>query len=379
MLAGCENWGTHPLAENGVALFLADDKPIYAADVLDEAGRPVLPRQSPYEKQVQLFITQGGAPDRGAYLDVQMTPPDRMLLLPYDDTCEQLAGAFRCTAAEDGFATFIVRSESDWSGEVTLSLVGRTKGEDGKVIVRPAGLPAEATDFELIVEGLEGTRVPARFTSLGCVLNAVPDTAFEKWPAGKTRVREAEVRAAPPPDAPGVIVHAPVIVQSFDSEVFITLDKLCGEPRNSRIRVQLDEKGSSPPFYFCFSDLGSPAARIEARSGEKEAERTVDIEVEPRLLRVVTVNPNVTVGLDADVAALSAFNSDIEQVSFTVDVRSSDPTVLHVSTPTFPLPLEGQVSFIQVTPLKAGTAKLLVSPQLLDSPRCESELITVQP
>ena len=57
----------------------------------------------------------------------------------------------------------------------------------------------------------------------------------------------------------------------------------------------------------------------------------------------------------------------------------SDPTVLHVSTPTFPLPLEGQVSFIQVTPLKAGTAKLLVSPQLLDSPRCESELITVQP
>jgi hypothetical protein len=375
-LVGCE--GVHPLSDSGSALFLVDDKPIYAADVIDDAGQPVLPRQSPYEKRVQLFLLAAAAPDRGAYVDIQMSPPDRLLLLPVDETCEKLPGAFRCTSAEDGFASFLVRSESDWSGRVELSLVGRNRGETGEVDVHPAGLPAEATDFELIVEGVAGERIPARFTSLECSLAPVPDSAFDKWPEGETRVRAAEVRAGPPPNTPGVIDHAPVIIQTFDSEVFVTLDPLCPAPRNSRLRVQLDEIGRSPSFYFCFSDLGTANARLAARSGDKSDERTVDVEVEPRLLRVVNTKDVVTVGeIDTDVAVLSAFNSDITQVSFTVDVRSSNPAVLHVSSPTAALPLAFESAFVRVTPLKAGTATIQVTPQLLASPRCDSQPITV--
>jgi hypothetical protein len=392
-VAGCDDFGVHPLSDSGSALFLVDDKPIYAADVLDADLKPVLPRQAPFEKRVQLFMTSAGAPDRGAYLDVQMSPPNTVLLLsdPEDaeKTCEHLSGAFRCTAGEDGLANFLVRSESDWSGTITLSLVGRNRGETGEVIVSPAGLPDQATDFELIVEGLDGVVVPARFTSLDCVLNPVPDTTFDKWPEGKTRVRAAQLRAGFPPDTPGVVEHAPVYAQSFDPEVFLTLDPSCPPPSvdasnpfagTSRLRVQLDGGGVSPSFFFCFSDLGTQGARLSARSGQKSTERTIDVEVEPRLLRVVTLTQQLTVGeIDAEVAALSAFNSDIAQVAFVVDVRSSDPSVLHVSSPTVQLPLAGEIGNVRVTPLKAGTATIQVTPQLLATPRCESEPITVVP
>jgi hypothetical protein len=379
LVLGCES--AHPLANTGAAQFRVSDAPIYAADALAEDGRPILPRQAPFEKNVQLFMTSANAPDHGAYVDVQLSPPNVLLLLSSGDSCELLEGTFRCTAGDDGFANFRVRSESDWSGTAELSLVGReARGERGEIRVNPAGLPEEAANFELIIEGVAGSKVPARYTSLECSLGPVPDTTYEKYPEGLTRVRQAEVRADGPLTAPSVVEHAPVLIDSLDPEVFVSFDDRCTPPGDSRLRVQLDGKGKSPPFFFCFSQLGSSTAQVAIRSGSKRDERLLNVELEPRLLRVVNIQATLTVGqFDVDVATVSAFNTDIEQVSFPVDVRSSDPSVLQVTNPVLLLPLEGQTGLVRVTPLRAGTATIRVTPQLLDSPRCETLTITVQP
>jgi hypothetical protein len=377
-LAGCvpEN---HPLPDSGSARFVLDDRVLYAADVLDDAGRPVLPRQQPYEKLVQVYLSSSGQPDRGAFVDISITPADALRMLPADATCEQLPGAFRCTAGEDGFANFLVRSESDRSGDVTLGIVAReSRNETGEINVSPSGLPSETPNFTLAIDGVEGNKVPARYTTMSCTFNPVPDAAFDKWPAGTTRVREAEVRATPPSLTPGVIHNAPVIVQSLDTEAFVTLDPACPPPRNSRLRVQLDELGRSPSFYFCFSDLGTQNLELVATSGDKLASRPIEVDAEPRLLRVVTTDHEVFVGeQDTEIGAISGFNSDLEQVSFRVDVRSSDPSIVTVSSPTELLPEDGDVQLIRITPVSPGTARVFITPELRDSPRCETDEITV--
>ena len=53
----------HPLGA-GVVTFQYDQSAIYAADVLDDQGKPVLPRQAPYEKRVQLYMATGNEADR---------------------------------------------------------------------------------------------------------------------------------------------------------------------------------------------------------------------------------------------------------------------------------------------------------------------------
>lgn len=380
LLSGCVP-GNHPLSDNGAAEFLFDARPLYAADVIDAEGQPVLPRQDPFEKTIQIFMTHGDAPDRGAYVDVQVSPPGVLHMLPIDDTCEQLPGAFRCTAEKDGFANLMLRSESDWSGEARLTLVGRSNtNEQAIVTVNPAGLPEGQLSFALLMEGTEV--IPRTFASLDCILTPVPDEAFDKWPAGKTRVREAEVRATPPPGTPGVIDHAPVIVQSFHPEVFVTRDPTCPEPRTSRLRVQLDDLGRSPKFYFCFSDIGGTNVRLSAVSGFQASELDVpEVEPEARLLRVVTIPGNefLFVTDQIETVEVSAFNANLEKISFTVDVSSSNTSVLGVANPTEELPGPGQTLRILTTGNGPGTARIRITPELFDEPRCESIDITVLP
>ena len=377
LAAGCVA-DNHPLSPSGNVDFLFDRNPIYAADVLDEHGVPVLPRQSPYEKVVQLYMTNAGAADQGAYVDVQLDPPGVLTLLPIDASCEQLPGTFRCTAAEDGFAQVLVRSESDWSGEAELTLVGRQ--ERSLLRVNPAGLPEEASNFAMVIQGVDAGRIPARYNALSCTLSPEPDETFSKWPEGATRVREAEVRATPPPSSPTVIHHAPVYVEAIHPEVFVTLDPTCPPPRNTKIRVQLDENGESPRFFFCFSDIGGDNAQLVFSSGAKTGEpRTLDIEPEPRLLRVVTTNDDVQSILgQIDVVSVSAFDADLKKVPITVDIKSTDPTVLALSSATAVLPNEGEESkLLFATPLSPGVAKIQVSPELHTTPVCESLSITV--
>ncbi len=354
-----------------------DTTAIYAADVLDEDGKPVLPRQKPYEKRVQLYMSSGNSPDHGAYVDVQLDPPQSLLLLPDDDSCEQLSGSFRCTAQEDGFASFWVRSESDFSGPVTLSIAGRTNDKKS-ITVSPAGLPTGTTSFTMLMEGVEGNKVPARFNALKCILEPLPDSGFEKWPEGTTRVREAEVRASAPSTNPTVINHAPVIIETLHPEAFVTLDPTCPAPRDSRLRVQLDELGRSPKFYFCFSDIGGSGVELSYSSGALSNKTSLTVAPEPRLLRVVTKETQLTAGNSVAAIAISAFDADLDKVSFTVDVTSDKPLILKPEFPTAQLPQKGDTAkLLTIEPLKAGDARILIAPELHEKPVCKSELLTV--
>ncbi len=374
-LAGCVA-DNHPLGE-GDLQFLVDDTPIYAADVLDENGRPVLPRQAPYEKSVQLYMTSGNSADRGAYVDLQVDPPVAFRFIPVDDTCVHLAGTFRCTAEEDGFANFLVRSESDWSGTAEIRVVGRNADTE-TILVRPAGLPVEANNFDLVIEGVENARVVARYDSLQCTLTPTPDNTFDKWQ--RPRVREARVLATPPQNAPTVIEHAPVIVRSLHPEVFVTLDPSCPAPRTSVLRVQLDATGNSPPFFFCFSDVGGSNVAIAFDSGALSAgPRTLQVDAEPRLLRVVTLDDAIPVTeLSAVPIAVSAFDADLRKVAFDVDIRTTDADVLALPRANDRLPGEGaDALLIEVRPVGPGTARIQITPELFASPVCSSDPITV--
>ena len=377
-MMGCVS-DEHPLATGGIATFLFDNSVIFAADVLDDEGNPVLPRQQPFEKVVRMQLLVAGEADQGAYVDVQLDPPGVLRFVPTSDgSCRQMPGAFRCTAQEDGFATFIVRSESDWSGTAEIGLIGRPERDE--IVVHPAGLPEQAFNFTMVIEGVDSFQVPARYNALGCTIEPEPDNAFNKWPAGAVRVREAEVRASPPANAPSVIEHAPVIIETLDSEVFVTLDPECNPPRDSRLRVQLDALGRSPKFYFCFSDIGGDNMLLAFNSGVKiGTPASISVEPEPRLLRIVTQEFDVMAGMGPiEVVSVSAFDADLNKTPLTIDVRSTDPNVLQVQQATAVLPREGEEArLLFAEPRAAGTARIQISPELFSMPLCESETITV--
>ncbi len=374
---------SHPLATDGGLDFLADDAPIFAADVLDPTGAPVLPRQAPFEKRVQLYLTVGAAPDRGAFVDLNVDPPNALVLAPTEDaTCEALAGAFRCTAGADGFASFVVQSDSDASGNAVVRVVGRN--EEQPITIRPAGLPEGSSDFSLLVEGVEGNRVPARYNRLECTLAPVPDGTFDKWPEGVIRVREARVRATPPTVSPASLQHAPVVVESLHTEAFVSLDASCSGAHASRLRVQLDASGESPPFYFCFSDLGGSVPFAFASGDTKGDAVALSVDPEPRLLRVVTTDATIFVNpfQPAKVLEVAAYDSDLNQLALKVDVASSEPEILSVVDATVKLPGkdEGDLPLsVFVLAAAEGEATLSISPSLYSTPSCSSVPIVVAP
>ncbi|MBW2527172.1 MAG: hypothetical protein JRI23_23520 [Deltaproteobacteria bacterium] len=394
----------HPLPASGTVEILLDDaQPLYAADLMnDETGRPVLPRQLPYTKRVQLLLSDSQQADEGAYVDVRLDPPGVLVderredvrdgLVPVDDTCEQLAGAFRCTADEDGYANFDVRSETDWSGTMTVKIAGRN--EERSFEVKPAGLPMNASGFTMIIGGLDqnSDKIPASYSRLACNIGPDASEAYDAWPQGEVRSLEAIVRANPPPATPQIVQHAPVIIQTLHSEARLSLDPSCSaEERVSRLRVQLQPKevegrdetltvGESPPFFLCFSDIGG-AVEIEYFSGEltNQPNRQLNVEPEPRLLRVVTLKTSVAQGLGAQpVVELSAFDSQLDQISIPVDIASSAPAVLTPNVGT--IQLSGDVNYptqISAEIGEPGSARIQVAPRLFDSPVCRSEPITV--
>lgn len=375
----------HPLSSQGVVDIVLDDQnPIFAVDLLDDDGRPVLPRQEPYEKAVKLLITDASEADEGAYVDVAISPSEALRLVPVDDTCAQLSGAFRCTAADDGYASFIVRSESDWSGTATVKIVGRA--EEKIIVVKPAGLPAETPGFSMVIGegGQEVTKVPAQFTALACHMGPSPTAPFDKWPEGRIRVRDVVVRASAPSQMPTVIRNAPVIVESLYSEAMLSLDQSCTvDGRTTRLRVQLDEVGQSPTFFVCFSDVGGPDVRLVFHSGELVNESTYQralvVEPEPRLLRINRLVDQVVVDTQpTPVAEVAAYDANLDLVAIQVDVTSSNIGSLAPSKTLWQLsddPLEPTT--ILAYAVAAGSATLTARPRLLDTPACESPAIEV--
>ncbi|MBM4358217.1 MAG: hypothetical protein FJ096_08900 [Deltaproteobacteria bacterium] len=369
----------HPLANNGGAVeFLLDDAPLFAADMLDTSGAPVLPRQVPFEKPVKLYLTQDGSPDRGAYVDLRVEPPNALELFSVDQSCEKLQGTFRCTAGGDGFANLAIRSTSTVSGDAKLMVIGRESAQ-ASVTILPAGLPDGATSFQLAIEGASSSRVQARYDKLACELTAAPDTPFDKWPTGAIRVRTARVLASAPPSSPGLLEHAPVLIETLAPEASVSLDPTCPSPHERRLRVQLDALGRSPEVFLCFSDLGGEAIEFVAQSGaNKRDERQVRVDPEPRLLRVeTTVDPlEPTSSLGQLAIQLSAYDADLNRIALEVELQSTDSAVLKPDKSNVKL-LDGEDVDVFVTTGLPGTASLVAKPLLFEMPACESALITV--
>ncbi|WP_437605496.1 hypothetical protein WMF20_30870 [Sorangium sp. So ce834] len=383
--AACIERG-YPLAGSGRVELRADVAgPLFAADTLDAAGRPVLPRQSPWRTEVSLKLTEANEPAYGAYVEVRVTPSEALALRPAESaegdgaSCGVKDGAFRCTAGTQGYARFTAASEGDWSGEARLVVAWADRTEELPITVLPAGLPGDATNFALIAGGLgESDRVLATYVPLTCTIGPLPDDLGATWRPGAIRSREARVRASPPQNAPGVVEHAPVIIESLHSEAALSLAPDCRE-RTTRLRVLLGATGESPPFTLCFSDLGGEV-RLAVSSGQKalEPNPSLTVDPEPRLLRVRALRSVVTAGTPGDLFEVSAYNAERVRIAVPVDLDVGDDRVIALGEASVTLRGEdSEATIIQGVAVAPGTTALRVTPRLLASPECSSEPITV--
>jgi hypothetical protein len=253
--------------------------------------------------------------------------------------------------------------------------------KEHEVTVLPAGLPEDATNFTLIAGGLNDTdRILPTFVPLQCTIGPVPDDLGSKWREGEIRVRQAIVRASAPANAPGVLTNAPVTIESLHAECELSLDPACkAQDRQSRLRILLRASGETDPFYLCFSDLGGEV-EVAVSSGQKKVEpnRTIQVDPEPRLLRVRNLKDFVETGTPIDLFEISAYNANRVRISIPIDLETSDEQVLPLTQASITLTGEtDDPTVIQVLPTKPGTAQLHVTPRLLNSPDCTSQTVTV--
>ncbi|WP_438022631.1 hypothetical protein [Sorangium sp. So ce233] len=386
LLAGACIERGYPLAGSGQVDLRADVAgPLFAADTLDAAGTPVLPRQSPWRTEVSLKLTEANEPAYGAYVEVRVVPSEALALHPADDaqgdraSCGVKDGAFRCTAGTQGYARLTAASEGDWSGEARLVVAWADRTEELPITVLPAGLPEDATNFALIAGGLgESDRVLATYLPLTCTIGPLPDDLGATWRPGAIRARQARVRASPPQNAPGVVEHAPVIIESLHSEAALSLTPDCRD-RATRLRALLGPTGESPPFTVCFSDLGGEV-RLAVSSGQKviEPSPSFTVDPEPRLLRVRALRSVVTAGTPGDLFEVSAYNAERVRIAVPVDLAVGDDQVIALGEASVTLRgEESEATIIQGVAVAPGTTELRVTPRLLASPECTSEPITV--
>jgi len=385
----------YPLAPSGtVDVRLDVNHPLFAADSLNDKGQPILPRQQPFETGVTLSLTEANAPAFGGFVTVRVEPRQALTLRSDDaegdsPTCVEREGNFRCTGSHDGLARFILSSQSDWSGSASLIITWADRTEDKDIQVLPAGLPSTATNFAMIVTGLNesfnGKKLLPTYLALNCTVGPVPDDLGSKWRPGGIRTREAIVRATPPLNAPGVIENAPVIIEALSSEALLSTQPDCLD-RTTRLRVLLGQTGESDKFYLCFSDIGGPAS-FAVTSGEKliEAESTtIHVDPEPRLLRVRALQSKVEVDVPGDLFEVSAFDVNRVGIQMPVDLKVVDEMgdiadqVIALSKTT--LTLDGEpVTAIDGLPKSTGIVTLVVTPRLLATPACAPDKVNVIP
>lgn len=391
----------YPLAPSGtVDIRLDVNQPLFAADLLDVKGAVIEPRQRPFETGVTLSLTEANAPAFGGFVTVRVEPRQALTLRTdekevakgMEPTCAERDGSFRCTADPEGLARLVISSQSDWSGTASLIVSWADRTEDKSIEILPAGLPSTATNFSMIVTGLNesfnGRRLLPTYLALDCTIGPVPDDLGSKWREGKIRTREAQVRATAPLNAPGVLEHAPVIVEALQSEALLSETPDCDVThRQSRLRVTLGSTGESPKFYLCFSDIGGPAS-FAVTSGEKqiESESTlIQVEAEPRLLRVRALQSTAELDVPADLFEVSAFDVNRVGLQMPVDVKIVCDTgncdqIVALSKSTLTLDAEPDpVTAINGIPKAEGTVQLQVSPRLLSLPACKSDPVTVIP
>jgi len=380
----------YPLAQAGQVDIRTDIAgSLFAAGSFDSAGKPQGPRQQPYSTGVKLFMTEGSEAAFGGIVQVRVEPSEALVLLPEpgkaadERTCDLIDGAFQCIANEEGYASFVVAADGDWSGDASIIVTWADERKERVVRVLPAGLPDEATNFTLIAGGLDDTdRILATFVPLKCTIGPVPDDLGSKWREGEIRVRQAVVRATAPSGLPGVLENAPVVVESLHAEAELSIDKSCtAEDRQTRLRVLLNADGESPAFYLCFSDLGGNV-ELSVTSGQKiiEPNRQIQVDPEPRLLRVRNLKDFVEAGTPIDLFEISAYNANRVRIAMPVDIETTDEQVIPLTQASITLSSENDdPTVLQVLPAKPGTAQIHVTPRLLMSPDCTSQTVTVEP
>ena len=386
--SGCFERG-YPLGSGGSVDVSADIvSPLIAADLIDAKGKGALPRQVPYETGVTLTLTEGSEAANGGFVDVRVEPPEALSLTTDagedtdEPTCKEKDGKFRCTATAEGIARFVLSSEADWSGTATLVVEWADQRKEATIEVLPAGLPTTSKNFEVIASGLADTdHVLPTYSALGCTtIDTLPSDLGSKWRPGNIRTREAFVRASPPPDQPGVVANAPVIVESLNSEAELSLDPACGDDaRVTRLRLLLGPTGESDPFHFCFSDIGA-LAEFSVSSGllSISPNPTFAVDAEPRVLRVAAISPTIEQGQSGVLFEVTAFNTDLQRIAMPVDVESSKPEVLQLFAASDTLAPEGvDPTSIFVTAASIGTSVLHVRPRLFKEPDCTSIPVTV--
>ncbi len=393
---GCVTDGP-PLGTDGaVQIRVGVSGPLFATDSIGEDGKPKGARQTPYSTDVVLKITEEDETSHGGIVSVRVEPAEALDLGPAldrggegashengeDPTCDLVDGAFQCRGNSEGLARFSITSNSDWSGAANVVVSWANRNEEREIEVLPAGLPRDATNFALI--GLnDGEIVAPSYLALDCSVGSVPNDLGSKWPDGRIRARELFVRATPPAATPGIVENAPVIVEALSAEGALSSDETCAD-RTTRLRVLLDQKGESPRFFACFSDLGGEVG-FGVHSGEKSIDPgpVAVIEPEPRLLRVRVLDGKsmVTESLSPEpLFEVSAFDVSLQPIVVPLDLSvEGDGVLILESAAAETAPASAAPVQISAVPNSAGQSRLIVTPRLLSMPECKSDPISVVP
>ncbi|MFO0555326.1 MAG: hypothetical protein U0271_43520 [Polyangiaceae bacterium] len=397
-LSACVEDG-HPLGTDGtVQIELSVKSPLFATDLLDEDGKPAGPRQSPYQTDVLLRITEDDQPAHGAVVYVSVEPAEALTLgsplladgegAHHEDgttpTCSVVDGAFQCRGNGEGLARFSLTVSGNYSSEANLTVTWSGNRTETKAInILPAGVPPGTTNFRLIGIDQEAT-VNATLKSLECAGEVLPSDLGSKWPSGGIRSQDVVVRATPPTGQPQALENAPVYVETQTEDLMFSMSSDC-EDRTTQLRLLLDATGQSDHFFACFSDIGGKDLGIVVTSGEDRVnpDPSVSVQPEPRVLRVRVLPGKSTIplGFSTNVFELSALNVLLQPISFTVDLAfdESAPNVLVLEEGTLELSDSGAgATVINVDPQNIGSAHLLVTPRLLASPECASAEVTVE-
>ncbi len=377
--SGC-NEGIHPLDGDGTVEVFGDvDGPLFAR----RTEAYLTTRQEPYEMRVTLRMTRSGKPEHGAFVNVRVEPTPALSLLETDGTCSAHDGAFRCVGNGDGYAHFKVRSDAEWSGGAEVVVFWASTTAKLEVTIKPPGLPEGTSNFELIAEGTDGSEAarvrPAYpFDDLCSLAGNEP----ERWPAeGKThRSAKLRVRAVAPPELPGSLLNAPVVLSSNSAEGEFSGSADCTE-RGTRRVVQLDAAGESEPAWICFSNVGGEV-RVSAASGEVTSgpTRSFVVDPEPRLIQISRLVQTTPLDTTADLWQVVAYGAAyLEPIGLDVDLDSIGvPLAFRATSASLSTDLNAP-TLVQVTPTELGSARIRVGPQFRPDKACDSPAVEVVP
>lgn len=374
---GCDE-GIHPLDADGTVEVFADvDGPLFAR----RSETYLSERQKPYEMNVSLRLTRAGKPEHGAYLQVRIEPVPALTLHETDGTCTEHEGAFRCVGNGDGYAHFLVRSPGDWSGTAAVVAFWASQTAKLGVTIKPPGLPEGTSNFELLAEGTDGTEAarirPAYpFDSLCTLATDEP----ERWPTGSKHPRNAKlrVRALAPPELPGSLQNAPVVLSSSSAEGEFSTSEDC-TTRSSRLVVQLNAAGESDPAFVCFSNVGGEV-KVSATSGEVTSgpTRIFVVDPEPRLLQISRLVQSTPLGVEANLWQVVAYGAAyLTPIAMAVDLDSTGvPLAFRATSASLSTDLNAPTT-VAVVPSEAGSARIRVAPQFRPDKGCDSPAVQV--